>query len=84
MPALAHVHLKIGRYNDLIPATIRVVLQTSGSLQSIFIQVDPDDQRFFNRARVEAWGEEDSRITVNHASDYDEWHDWKERVACNI
>lgn len=83
LPALTHVHLKVGRYNDLVPATIRVVLQTSRSLQSILIQIDHSEKWYYNRARakVKHWGEEDPRIIIDDtSSDHGRWRarDWEE------
>lgn len=84
LPTLTRVRLEVGRYNELIPATIKVVLQTSRRLESILIQINDSDERYFDRAQVETWGEEDSRMIINDVSlDYNEWRDWEERVADN-
>lgn len=84
LPALTHVRLVVGRYNYLTPAIIRVVAQTSRRLQSILIQIDNHHQWYFNRAQVEAWAGEDSRVMIlEDSSNYGSVRDWEERISCH-
>lgn len=86
VPALTRVRLEVGRYNDSIPDYLKTILRTSKSLQSILIQIDNSDEWYDDRDQVEAWAEEDSRITITEdfklGSGY--VHDWEERVVDNV
>lgn len=85
LPALTHMRFEVGSRDDLVLQGIRVAVRTSRRLQSIVIRVEDSDEWYYDRAQVEVWAGEDSRVIIEQEfSDYKAVRDWEERVACYV